>query len=233
MGTGERIKKAEREAYHKGVSVHFNKKTWVDNDFAMKWVQIFKDYPGVKQVTRLKKAIICFFDNLGAQVREDFKRELKKLGVFAHYYPEGCTDLVQVVDGGVGSALKACMERLLSEWLLLVPDPTKPEQTNNWRMTRTKKEGNHVTMSEQRILCSKLLGEAWEELSSTLELSSSETSSRSTMPSRTRTRRRLRSSSKASPSTASRRRTRCGARSQWLLVRRSLYLLYTSLCMES
>ena len=87
--------------------------------------------------------------------------------------------------------------------MLLVPDLTKPEQTNNgdldlmwyerkhglsteqfpvsayvgtsknlkalkdWRITRTKQKGNQVTMSEQRILCTKLLGEAWEELAST------------------------------------------------------------------
>ena len=78
------------------MSVHFNKNAWVDNDFAMKWIQICKDFPGVRQAKFRRKAIICF--NLGAQVREDFKRALKKYGVFAHYYPEGCTDLVQVVD---------------------------------------------------------------------------------------------------------------------------------------
>jgi hypothetical protein len=162
MGTG--ITEEERQQYHKSVSVHFNKSAWVNDEFAMKWVEIFKDYPGVAQAKDKRKAIICFFDNLGAQTRGDFKRELLKHGIFAHYYPEGMTDLVQAVDGGVGSALKAAMSELLSQWLAQVPDPAFPEVTNNTRMGRTKKEGGHVSVSEQRILCTNLLGQAWDDL---------------------------------------------------------------------
>ena len=62
MGTGKRVTEAEREAYHKDVSVHLNKKTWVDNEFATKWIQIlcenrfnlktiFKDDPGARQAS--------------------------------------------------------------------------------------------------------------------------------------------------------------------------------------
>ena len=107
MGTG--ITEEERRRYHKAVSVHFIKSAWVNNEFVMKWIEIFKHYPGVAQAKDKRKAILCFFDNHGAQTRGDFKRELLKHGIFAHYYPEGMTDLVQAVDGGVGSALKAAM----------------------------------------------------------------------------------------------------------------------------
>ena len=59
LGTGKRVTEAEREAHHKDVSVHFNKKTWVDNEFATKWIQIFKDYPGARQAKLRRNAIIC------------------------------------------------------------------------------------------------------------------------------------------------------------------------------
>ena len=35
---------------------------------------------------------------------------------------------------------------------------------SNWRFTRSAAEGNHVSMSEQRIICTHLLGKAWVEL---------------------------------------------------------------------
>ena len=113
VGAGQHITEAEKEAYYKDVSVQFNTKARVDNEFAMKWIQILKDYPGVRQAKLRRNAIICCFDNLGTQVRED-KQPLKKYGVSAQYSPEGCTNLVQVFDVGVGSALEACMDRLLA-----------------------------------------------------------------------------------------------------------------------
>ena len=70
----------------------------MDDNFAKEWVKIFRRYSGIEKANDLKKAVVLFFDNLGSQTRRDFKRQLKKWGIFAHYYPAGCTDLVQVVD---------------------------------------------------------------------------------------------------------------------------------------
>ena len=52
---------------------------------------------------------------------------------------------------------------------MLAPDPSRPLETNNWRFTRKASEGNHVSMSEQRILCTNLLGKAWAELTGKMD----------------------------------------------------------------
>ena len=50
-------------------------------------------------------------------MRDEFVSKPKKRIVFYHFYPSGCTDLLQLVDTCVGSAVKTDMNQFFEEWL--------------------------------------------------------------------------------------------------------------------
>ena len=63
------------------------------------------------------KSSVLFCDNLGSQARDKFVEKLQQHNVFCHFLPAGCTDLLQLVDAGIGSAVKAYMNTYYDEWL--------------------------------------------------------------------------------------------------------------------
>ena len=108
---------------------------------------------------------MLFCDNLGGQVRDEFVSKLQQHGVFCHFLPSGCTDLLQLVDAGIGSAVKTLMNRYYEEWLIEKVDGV----SNIDRIARKKEEGNHVSMREQRVLYTHLLARAWTKLCDTVD----------------------------------------------------------------
>jgi len=87
-------------------------------------------------------------------------RKLQDSGVFCHFYPAGCTDLLQLVDAGIGSATTTYMKEFLDIWLEEATDGL----SNNDRLTRKRAEGNHVSARERRVLYTHLLAKAWTKL---------------------------------------------------------------------
>ena len=87
-------------------------------------------------------------------------RKLQDSGVFCHFYPAGCTDLLQLVDAGIGSATTTYMKEFLDIWLEEATDGL----SNNDRLTRKRAEGNHVSARERRVLYTNLLAKAWTKL---------------------------------------------------------------------
>ena len=113
----------------------------------------------------LGKPSVLFCDNLGSQVRDEFVKKLQLHNVFCHFLPTGCTDLLQLVDAGIGSAVKAYMNTYYHEWLT----EKVGGMLNVDRQGRKAFEGNHVSARELRVLYTHLLAKAWTKLCDTVD----------------------------------------------------------------
>lgn len=74
---------------------------------------------------------------------------MKKVGVSVHILEPGCTDLIQLVDCGVGRAWKQKVSEVVDNWMLASPD-----RISLWV--------DGFSASEKRILMTKWAAEAWE-----------------------------------------------------------------------
>ena len=95
---------------HKEVKVRFQPKAWFDDDLC-------EDYARdeFKEITAEARAAgresVAIFDNLSGQTTEKHKYNLAKNKCKRHLLPGGMTDELQLVDDGVGYALKNEMGR--------------------------------------------------------------------------------------------------------------------------
>ena len=125
-GTGQRIAQAERDQWHPEVNVMFQRKAWFDEKTCVDWaVKHFS-----QDVEEVDGDNLVFLDNLDGQTRPAFKNAMKEACNSAcHYLTAGCTDEIQVVDGGVGKAIKQEIV-ILTEKKLLEDEPFFQRWTN-------------------------------------------------------------------------------------------------------
>ena len=81
------ISQDEREAYHKGVDVYFQKCAWVDREIAVEWATNTFG-PAVKDLDDF----VLFCDNLDAQTCDAFRQKISDMGGVTRYGPSGKTD---------------------------------------------------------------------------------------------------------------------------------------------
>ncbi|KAJ1465873.1 hypothetical protein T484DRAFT_1863235 [Baffinella frigidus] len=75
----------------------------------------------------------------------------------------GCTDLLQLVEAGLGLAVKGYMNSFFAEGLT----QKVAGLANIDRMARKEKDGNHVSARERLVLYTHLLASAWTKLCDT------------------------------------------------------------------
>eukprot|EP00903_Cladosiphon_okamuranus_P011389 g10732.t1 len=152
-GTGKRISRVEKAAYHKNVDVFFQKNAWADQEFCMEWAK--KSYRpslmrGRSQVPRERTLLLT--DNLHAQRTPPFKDYLSKhCNTLAWYFPANTTDELQPVDAGAGRMLKVEVGKQQDAWL---------EQSDNIE----RWESNDLTASDRRVLITQWVGSAMQKL---------------------------------------------------------------------
>ena len=95
----------EKAAWHKDVRVRFQPKAWFDDDLCDAYA-----LEEVKEITaearKAGRESVAIFDNLSGQTTEQHLRNLAKNKCKRHLLPGGMTDELQLVDDGVGYALK-------------------------------------------------------------------------------------------------------------------------------
>ena len=87
-GSGKRICKDEIAAYHQGVDVFWQSRTWAGTAFSINWVK----RTFAPAVGKLEEFVL-FCDNLAVQVTAQFQSAVKSLGVIVWYVPAGATDI--------------------------------------------------------------------------------------------------------------------------------------------
>lgn len=116
-GQGKRLSKVERERWHADVNVYFQPKAWFDDDLCLKYARKeVKEICAEAMKAGRETVIIC--DNLSGQTTKEFANELKKHRCKRHLLPAGVTDELQLIDDGVGVAVKREMGNLFDEWAM-------------------------------------------------------------------------------------------------------------------
>ena len=150
-GKGLRLRQSERESWDSRVNVLFQPKAWADNSICLSWANdIF-----AKAVTP-GAASVLFCDSLVHQTTDDFRKSLLKSDTKVHLLKSNCTDEIQVIDAGIGKKTKALISQRCDDWL--------QEDTDLERWVN-----GTLTASDRRVLLTKWLADAWEEVCKTTD----------------------------------------------------------------
>lgn len=152
-GTGCRISQEEKNGWHPDVHVRFQPKAWADADYC-------EAHAGKEMVEATARArarneeSVAFYDNLHGQTTELHETILKqKAGCVRHLLPTGVTSEIQLIDDGIGYAVKNEMGYALDVWL------SKDENLELWTSAS-------FPMWKKRVLITRLAAEAWEKVCS-------------------------------------------------------------------
>ena len=147
-GTGKRIPFKEQVQYDKRVTVRFQPKAWCDQEVMEYWVKnCWKP--------RVRKESLLVLDVHTAQKTERIKTELKECNTTPVFVPAGCTPIVQPLDVSYNAPFKTKVETAATNHL--------HDNVEGYLHGR-------FTAGERRVLISKWVGEAWEELSQNKEV---------------------------------------------------------------
>lgn len=83
---------------------------------------------------------------------------LRKCNAKPHFMPPDCTDVLQLIDAGIGFRTEQLLKNHYKDWL--------EKESNLERWT-----GGEVSASERRVMNTKWLGDAYEEVVNTINIS--------------------------------------------------------------
>ena len=147
-GKGKRISLRERLQYDKRVTVHFQTNAWCDEVAMEQWVKnCWK--PCVKEESLL------ILDIHNAQKTDHIKDLLKECDTTPIFVPAGCTSIIQPLDVCYNAPFKSRVEGAAMQHM----------QDNLEGYLNGK-----FTAGERRVLLTKWVGQAWEELSENKEM---------------------------------------------------------------
>lgn len=150
--------------------VRFQPKAWFDDDLCAKYAA--KEAAEICEEARSKRQQTLFIvDNLSGHTTAEFLHELKKHMARRHLLPTGVTDELQLIDDGVGIAVKREMGDAFDRWAA--------DTGNLERWTAEKKDDslnvNPMQAWEKRALITHLAAEAWEKVCRTFDFEKSST----------------------------------------------------------
>ena len=151
-GQGKRISNEEKASWHPDVHVRFQPKAWADTDYCEAHAG-FEMVEATRDARSRNEQSVAFFDNLHGQTTvEHEKFLLLKARCVRHLLPGGVTAEIQLIDDGVGYAVKSEMGQALDRWL---------EEDDNLDLWTGEGE-NVMPMWKKRVLITQLLATAWE-----------------------------------------------------------------------
>ena len=150
-GTGKRISPEERAAWHPDVWVRFQKKAWADEAMCEDYALV--EMAEITAAARLAgRESVAIFDNLHGQTTQTHLVHLARNRCKRHLLPSNMTDALQLVDAGVGHALKTEMAHLHDEWL------SKDDNLELWTTATL------FPVWRKRALVTWLAAQAWENV---------------------------------------------------------------------
>ena len=142
-----KVSPIELSRYNKRVDVYFQEKGWMDKRINDEWTERTL-IPGM--IDKRKESVM-FADNVYFQTEEEFHEALRtKCNTVVYMLPENRTHKIQPIDAGVGWLVKKKIGNEMEKWLEV------KENLDKWH--------DHISAKERRILLTKWLGQAWEEV---------------------------------------------------------------------
>jgi len=158
-GQGMRISAEENAAWHPDVDVRFQPKAWADADYCEKHAE--KEMADATSAARARgEASVAFYDNLHGQTTDIHRKLLhSKAGCARHLLPTGVTSEIQLIDDGIGFAVKNKMGHELDTWL------ERGDNLAKW----TGEGDGALQMWEKRVLITQLVAKAWDAVCETFD----------------------------------------------------------------
>lgn len=150
-GTGARVSDEEKRSWHPDVRVRFQKKAWADAEYCEAHAK--KEMAEATAEARARgEESVCFYDNLHGQTTlEHEKLLLKQAHCVRHLLPAGVTSEIQLIDDGIGYAVKKEMGHALDEWLSC--DDNLHEWTSNMSAWRKRVQITHFAAAAWDRVC--------------------------------------------------------------------------------
>lgn len=142
-GKGGAYYDKERKLYDKRVDVLFQPKAWADRPTSLAYVRESLAKTFRKDADGRRHLLFC--DNLDSQKTQKFKDALRRVGADVHFGVACLTDDWQVVDNGVGKAIKSQMAEELDEM---------QESMSNEELAK-------MTAMDRRVMVTKAYGSAY------------------------------------------------------------------------
>ena len=146
--------------------VRFQPKAWYDEEQCELYaLREMKDITAKARAAKEESMVV--FDNLSGQTTETHKKNLMKNKCRRHLLPGGMTDELQLVDDGIGYAVKNKMGKLMDYWLV------EPGNLEKWTSEGGGAKG--FAMWEKRVLITQLAAKAWEEVCASFDFEAAAT----------------------------------------------------------
>jgi hypothetical protein len=127
----------------------FQPKAWADRVFSNEWATKF--FGLWLQTEHVDEETLLLCDGLDSQKTPEFKNILQTNLCSRLISPPDCTDCLQAVDAGLGGLVKFKMSQEFEKWLEV------DDNLHQW-------EDGSVSASDKRVLLTRFLGSAWEEI---------------------------------------------------------------------
>ena len=128
----------------------YQPQAWFDDDTCVAWA-LQESKLVLENCDAVGANVMWTFDGLSGQRCDRFREWMTKLGVTLHILEPGCTDMIQLVDCGVGRALKDGVSNRMEGWLMASED-----NATKWV--------DGFTASEKRVMMTKWAADAWEDM---------------------------------------------------------------------
>lgn len=150
-GTGCRVSLEERNQWHPDIHVRFQPKAWADAAYCE--AHAATEMAEATAEARAKgQESVAFFDNLHGQTTDEHEQlMLKHAKCVRHLLPTGVTSEIQLIDDGIGYAVKNEMGHALDRWL------EKDDNLALWTSAQ-------FPMWKKRVLITQLAAPAWESV---------------------------------------------------------------------
>ena len=149
---GLRISDEEKRGWHPDVHVRFQPKAWADSEYCERHASQEMVEATAAARARNEQSVV-FYDNLYGQTTEEHKTILfNKARCVRHLLPAGVTDEIQLIDDGIGYAVKNEMGYQLDAFL---------EEDDNLAIW-TGEDGRSFPMWKKRVLITQFAARAWE-----------------------------------------------------------------------
>lgn len=162
-GQGKRISPQEKAGWHPDVSVRFQPKAWFDDALCTAYAK-----KEMKEVCAEAKSAgresVVITDNLSGQTTKEFELALKTHKCKRHLLPTGVTDELQLIDDGIGIAVKREMGDQFDRWAM------EGDHLDRW-VAEKRDEGGVEPLAawEKRVLLTTLAARAWEKVCNTFD----------------------------------------------------------------
>ena len=146
-GKGVRITQLEKDSYNPNINVRWQQKAWVDREVM---IDIANNFVEFKKEKHGDDSILLICDNLDAHCCKIVLDIFGAANILVWFCVPACTDLVQLIDAGIGRSLRLSVGHCLDKWLSIEGN------LEAW-------EGG-LSAKERRILMTNFLADAMAEI---------------------------------------------------------------------